>query len=92
MTYDEVAAVLSSVLGRRIRYARPGLVAYARHARRELHLPPATIAVTAAVHSTARLGFTAELTDDIREATGHPPTGLREFAERERSAWERSAG
>jgi hypothetical protein len=66
-------------------------MAYARHAGRELHLPPATIAVTAAVHSAARLGFTAELTDDIRAATGHPPTDLRAFAERERKAWERPA-
>ena len=67
-------------------------MAYLRHARRELRLPPAMIAATAAVHTTARLGFAAELTDDVREVTGHAPTELREFAERERSAWERPPG
>ena len=57
LTYDEVAVVLSAELGRRIRYRRPGLLTYARHARGVLGLPPAMVAVTAALHATARLGL-----------------------------------
>ncbi len=89
LTYDEVAAVIGEVLGRPVRYTRPGLLRYAVHARRELHLPWSMVGLTAAIYTTARLGIAAGLTDDVRTVLGREPTGVREFAERERSAWQR---
>jgi hypothetical protein len=45
--------------------------------------------VTGAIYTAARLGQAGGLTDDVRTVTGRPPLGLREWAERERAAWER---
>lgn len=85
-TYDEVADVLSDVLGRRVRYTRPGVPGYARHARSAGMAWP-MVAVTSAIYTVARLGRAAGLTDDVAAVTGRQPTSLREFVLRERSAW-----
>ncbi len=89
LTYDQVAEVLSAELGRPIRYARPGVVAYARHARTHLGMPPSMIAVTTVLHTTARLGLAAFETDDVRAVTGRAPITFAEFARRERAVWQR---
>ncbi len=91
LTYDEVAAVLADVLGHPVRYTRPGVRAYWRHARRDLAMPRGFAAVTTAIYTTARLGLAAALTDDVRTVTGRAPGDLRAFADRERAAWTRPA-
>lgn len=45
LTYDEVATALTRELGRPIRYRRPGVFRYARHARRALDMPWAMVLV-----------------------------------------------
>lgn len=87
LTYDEVARALTTVLDRPIRYARPGAIRYARHARRTLGMPLAMVMVTTAIYTAARLGLAAGLTDDVRTVLGREPHGLGEFARRTRSAW-----
>lgn len=87
LTYDEVAATLSDVLDRPIRYARPGVLAYARHARRTVGMPLGMVAVTTAIYTAARVGQAGGLTDDVAEVLGHPPVTFGEFAEREAAAW-----
>jgi hypothetical protein len=52
-----------------------------------LGLPPAMVAVTAALPGTARLGLAGLETGDVAAATGRPPTTFAEFAHRERAAW-----
>lgn len=47
---------------------------------------------TALIHATARLGGAGHLTDGVRTVTGRAPTSLAVFAQRERGAWELSAG
>ncbi|WP_340268507.1 NmrA family NAD(P)-binding protein [Aquipuribacter nitratireducens] len=86
LTYDEVAAVLSAELGREIRYARPGLLRYARHARAS-GMPWGMVAVTSGIYTVARLGRAGGLTDDVRRLTGRSPRDLRHFVARERAAW-----
>jgi uncharacterized protein YbjT (DUF2867 family) len=85
--YDEVAEILTAELGRPIRYLRPSLPRYLRHARRELRMPPGMVAVTAAIYTTARLGRAAGLTDDVRRILGRDPVDFAAFAHRERAAW-----
>ena len=87
ITYNEVAEILSAELGRPIRYKRPGVGHYAKHARRDLAMPWAMVLVTSAIYTVARLGRAAGLTDDVRAVTGRPPTTFAEFAHRERDAW-----
>jgi uncharacterized protein YbjT (DUF2867 family) len=92
LTYDQVAAVLSTELGRPIRYQRPGVPAFVRHARAVLGLPAPMIAVTTVLHTTARLGLAAFETDDVLTVTGKPPTTLAAFAHRERATWSAHLG
>ena len=87
LTYAEIAATVSRVLGRRIDYQRPGALAYARHAHTALAMPAAMVLVTTAIYTAARLGQAAGLTDDVAAILGRPPISFAEFADRERDAW-----
>lgn len=89
LTYDEVAQVLGDVLGRRIRYTRPGALAYARHASSVLGMPRAMVAVTTAIYTVARVGRAAGLTDDVATVTGRPPVALPEWARVHADVWRR---
>lgn len=89
LTYDQVAAVLSTELGRPIRYRRPGVVAFARHARTVLGLPASMVAVTTVLHTAARLGLAAFETGDVLTVTGRAPVTFAAFAHREQSSWAR---
>ncbi|RYV49571.1 NmrA family NAD(P)-binding protein [Pengzhenrongella frigida] len=87
LTYDEVARILTAELGRPIRYARPGVLRYARHARQNLGMGWGMVAVTSAIYTTARLGMAAGLSDDVRTVLGRDPIDFAEFAYRERAVW-----
>lgn len=87
LTYEQIAQSLTLELGRPIRYGRPGIVRYIRHARGTLGMPWGMIAVTTAIYTTARLGIAASLTDTAREVLGRNPTSFATFAHRERNAW-----
>lgn len=87
LTYGEVAGIMTAVLGRPIRYRQPGLLKYALRAHRDLGLPPAMVAATSAVYTTARLGLAAGLSSDVERVLGRPPTTMAAFIERERAAF-----
>jgi len=87
LTYDEVAGILSRELGRPIRYARPGILRYAVHARRQLGMPLGLVLVTAAIYTTARLGLANSLTTELTSITGAQPRTFEQFAHRERAVW-----
>ncbi len=90
LTYDEVAARMSEVLGRPIAYRRPGLLAHAVRARR-WGMAPVMVAVTSVVYTTARLGLASGLTGDVEAVTGRPPAGIADVLRRERAAFEPTA-
>ncbi|MFC7876202.1 NmrA family NAD(P)-binding protein [Isoptericola sp. NPDC057391] len=87
LTYGQVADILTAELGRPVRYARPGVLRYLRHARGTLRMPWGMVAVTTAIYTTARLGLAAGLTDDVRTVLGREPVDFAEFAHRERAVW-----
>lgn len=80
LTYDEVAAVFSSVLDRRIRYPTPSLVAFARrmYGRGE---PLPYVALLCAIYTTVRLGLADRVTGDTRAVLGREPRKMRMFVE-----------
>ncbi|MCK2220430.1 SDR family oxidoreductase [Actinomadura sp. ATCC 31491] len=87
LSYADAAGVISAVLGRTVRYAAPGPVAYWRHARRHgMDVPMA--AVTLALYSMCRLGLAAGVTDDVRRLLGRAPIAFEQFVKDERAAWE----
>ncbi|WP_278236847.1 NmrA family NAD(P)-binding protein [Isoptericola sp. AK164] len=90
LTYGEVAQILGAELGRTIDYPRPGLLRYARHARRTLGMPWPMVAVTAAIYTTARLGLAAGLSEDVRTVLGRAPRDLTDVVHRDRDAWLRA--
>lgn len=90
LTYAEVAATLTRVIGRPIAYARPGLPHYARHARSALAMPWGMVAVTSAIYTTARVGLADGLADDVRTVTGRDPVGFEDFARRHVTLWQRA--
>ncbi len=90
LTYEEVADILTDVLGRRIDYSRPGLLRYARHARASLGMPWAMVAVTSGIYSVARLGRAAGVTDDVLDVLRRPPTDFMTFARRSAASWSRT--
>lgn len=86
LRYDECARTLSAVLGRDVRYARPGAGRYLRHVVGN-GMPPAMACVTLGIYGAARLGLAAGLTDDVAAVLGREPIGFRRFAEDHADAW-----
>ncbi len=87
LTYDQVAEILTAELGWPIRYPRPGVLRYLRHARRTLAMPWGMALVTTAIYTTARLGLAAGLTGTVRQVLGREPVSFARFAHRERDVW-----
>lgn len=88
LTYDEVAAILTDVLGRPIRYGRPGALRYLRHATKALGLPLPMALVTTAIYTVARLGKAGGLTDDVRAVTCQQPVGFAQWATEHKAVWQ----
>lgn len=89
LTYTDIASTLGTTLGRPIRYTNPGIVHYARHARRALDMPWGMVAVTTAIYTLARMGRADGLTDDVARATGRTPTSFETFARVHADTWKR---
>ncbi|TFC17942.1 SDR family oxidoreductase [Cryobacterium algoritolerans] len=87
LTYDQVAGVLSEVLGRRITYARPTASEYsARLAARGATAD--FIAVQQMIYRIVRLQVSAFPNRAIRKLTGTPATSFRQFAIDHQALWE----
>jgi uncharacterized protein YbjT (DUF2867 family) len=87
LTYDEVAEILTELLGRPIRYTRPGILRYVNHAVRQLHMPIAMAGVTVAIYTIARFGKASGTTDDVRTVTGRDPVTFEHWAGDHLAAW-----
>lgn len=88
LTYDEVAAILSETLGRKITYRNPSIPAFIWRKWWQEKTPLGFVFIMTALYSVARLGKAASLTDTLPRLTGHPPITFRQFAEDYRSVWQ----
>ncbi|HEX3269237.1 MAG TPA: NmrA family NAD(P)-binding protein [Ktedonobacterales bacterium] len=86
LDYDEVAATLSEVLGRQIRYTNPSLLAFLRYQLGH-GTPLGMAAVMAGIYTTTRFGLGAQMTDEVQRLLGRPPISFRQFAEVNREVW-----
>jgi uncharacterized protein YbjT (DUF2867 family) len=89
--YQDVAAILSDVLGREITYPAPSIPAFVRRMRSRGH-DWGYVLVMVGIYTTARLGLAARVTDDLATVLGRPPRSFREFAADYRTTFEPSAG
>ena len=89
LTYDEVAVILSHVLGRPITYAHPNVVQFwARlHERQQ---PVALVLVMTVLYAAAALGQAGHLTGDVQRLLGRTPVRFLQFVRDYAAVWERS--
>jgi uncharacterized protein YbjT (DUF2867 family) len=78
LTYGEVAEVFSQVLDRSISYANPSIPAFVQRMRTQGR-PLPFIAAMVGIYTTARLGFSARVTDDVERLLGRESTPFRQF-------------
>ena len=86
LTLNDVATVLSAVLGRRIAYRNPGIPAFLRHIRTSGR-PLALGLVMAGVYTAARLGLAARIEPDLERLIGRAATPFRSFAASYAADW-----
>lgn len=81
LDYYQVAEILSSIAGRRIRYANPGFLRYRQYYIKQRKLDKEYVNVTVALYFMTRMGTAKEVTDGYYSLTGRSPRTFREFAE-----------
>ncbi|HEV7344644.1 MAG TPA: NAD(P)H-binding protein [Devosia sp.] len=84
LSFSEIAAILSDILDRPIVYRKTGIFKFTGEHRDE-GIPMAL--VMSALYTVQRLGFAAEVTEDLPGLLGRPATRLEDYAERQRSVW-----
>ncbi|HXV92072.1 MAG TPA: NmrA family NAD(P)-binding protein [Pseudonocardia sp.] len=85
--FDRVAAILTEVLGRPVRYTSPSFPRFwARLRRRGVGLD--TIAFMTGVYTLTRMGRNEPVTAELAELLGHPPRTFEQFAREEKWRWE----
>ena len=85
-TYTEVAAQLSAVLGRPIRYRAAGIREFRAYERAK-GTPAPLLNVMTGIYLAARLGLAAHVSPVLAELLGREAGTLRSFLERERTCW-----
>lgn len=86
LDYDQVAAILSQVLGRKITYRNPSLLHFVWYQRRQ-GTPWPLIAVMAGIYTTARVGWAGRLTEETQRLLGRPPIRFAQYAADYRTCW-----
>ena len=87
LTYADVADQLSAVLGRRITYRNPSVLAFIWRKWRREKMPFSFVLIMVALYTVAKLGKAAALTPVFRQLTGHAPRTFRQFAEANKAVW-----
>lgn len=82
LTFAEVAALLTSALGRTIRYVPASVLGYAWHLRRRRDLSWMQIAVQIVLHVGLRRGDAEAVDPTVRAVLGRDPTPLEAYLSR----------
>ncbi len=86
LTYDQVAATFSRVLGRSYRYTRPSRAEFKRVMLAEGH-PPAYVNVVANLYTVVRFHLSAGLTEQVQRILGRAPISLEQFVRDHEACW-----
>ena len=86
--FDQVADVMTRVLGRPIRYEPPSVAGFVR-ARLAQGTPLGMALVMTALYSVQRFGGAAEVSGDLPALLGRPAGDLRSYVARNAGAWAR---
>lgn len=80
LDYYQVAAILSKITGRKIKYDRPGYLKYRSYYIKERGLNKSYVNVTVALYFMTRMGTAKEVTDGFYKLIGKKPRTFEEFA------------
>ncbi|RYC68746.1 SDR family oxidoreductase [Spirosoma sordidisoli] len=87
LTYDEIAGILSRVVGHRITYRNPSIIRFIWQKWRREKNPLGFTLVMTALYTVSKLGKAARLTEETAQLLGRPPITFRQFADAYRSVW-----
>ena len=88
LTYAEVAAIMTRVLGRTITYSNPSPLAFGLHLSKQ-GLPFAQILVMEALYTFAKLGLAGKLIGEVQRILGRAPISVERFVRDEALSWSR---
>lgn len=86
LDYDEIAAIFSDVLGRKIVYPNPSILQFIRRWRLRKE-SWSFIFVMVGIYTVARLGLADAVTPDTEQLLGRPPITVRQFVEDYQACW-----
>ncbi|MBO0936815.1 SDR family oxidoreductase [Fibrella sp. HMF5335] len=89
LTYAEIAQILTDVLGRKITYKDPSVLAFIWRKWHREKMPLSFVLVMVALYTVAKMGKAAGTTPTFQALTGHAPRTFRRFAEDNRQVWQR---
>ena len=80
LSYAQVAAIFSNVLGRKITYSNPALPKFWLEMRRR-GFKPEFVIVMILIYSTNRLGLAGRVTSDVKRILGREPITVQKFVQ-----------
>ena len=86
LTYAEVAAIMTRVLGKTITYSNPSPIVFGVHLKKQ-RMPLAQILVMEALYTFAKLGLAGKLTDEVQRILERAPISLEQFVRDEAATW-----
>lgn len=86
LTYTEIAAILSEVVGRKIVYKHPSIFRFIVRMRKR-GFPWQFIGVMVGIYTVARLGRAGGITSDTQDLLGRAPITFRQFALDNERCW-----
>jgi uncharacterized protein YbjT (DUF2867 family) len=89
LSFDDIAAIMSDVLGRPICYLSPGIRRFVKERRAE-GTPLGMALVMSALYTVQRLGGASGTTDEVARLLGRPPVDFHTYAQRNRGMWEQT--
>jgi uncharacterized protein YbjT (DUF2867 family) len=87
LSFGEMAAVLSDVLGKEIRYISPNLIHFYYKKRAE-GMPAAFVLVMIMLHYLPRFKAVPSLSGSVAELTGKAPRSFRDFVKANKAMWQ----
>jgi uncharacterized protein YbjT (DUF2867 family) len=91
LTFDDVAVILTRLLGRPVRYEPASVLGYARHLRGQ-RLPLAQVAVQTVLHTGLRRGDAETVDGTLEQLLGHRGRTLEEYLTEHATTWEPTRG
>lgn len=89
VSFDEVAELLTTAVGRTVTYQRASVLGYARHLR-EQGLPMAQVAVQTVLHTGLRRGDAEAVDRTLPRLLGRPARTLEDYVREHALTWERN--